>query len=277
MNNIFETVSFHVIKPCNMKCKFCYATFNDFKVVNKLTYEEACTIIFKLYKAGVQKITFAGGEPMLYSHLDDCIKFAKSLGLNTSIITNGSMMTIEWLKKMKPYLNWIGVSIDSLNWTANQNIGRVQKHGIPVNAVNLCQEITEHGYKLKINTVVNRYNVDEDFNNFISYVKPARWKVFQALKIEEQNDEQFDEIKVSDEEFTAFIDKHRHNTCIVPESNELMTGSYLLIDPKGRLFENSQGKHTYSSPLQHNDIDKCLSEISLNRHTFIKRGGIYNW
>ena len=90
---MFETVSFHVIKPCNMGCKFCYATYNTFNVKNQLSYIDACIIVAKLAEAGVQKITFAGGEPMLYKHLDAVIEFAKSIGVTTSIITNGSMIT----------------------------------------------------------------------------------------------------------------------------------------------------------------------------------------
>lgn len=275
MNKIFETVSFHIVKPCNMECKFCYARFEDFKVDNQLAYEHSCTIIFKLYNAGVEKITFAGGEPMLYKNLNNCIKFAKSLGMTTSIITNGSLIKEQWLIDMKPYLDWIGLSIDSINDKTNKSIGRFNK--MPLDYHMIVDLIKKYNYKLKINTVVNRYNLDEDFNNFIKYANPKRWKVFQALRIEEQNDKEFDEIKVSSEEFNIFIQKHKDNKCIVPESNELMTSSYLLVDPKGRLFENTKGKHTYSDSLINNNMEHCLSQIDLNREVFEKRGGIYEW
>jgi radical S-adenosyl methionine domain-containing protein 2 len=114
-------------------------------------------------------------------------------------------------------------------------------------------------------------------NDFISWANPDRWKVFQALRVEGQNDKQFDEIKVLAGSYWSYIERHRNQMSLVPEDNEAMTGSYLLIDPQGRLFENSAGKHTYSSPLQNNDIEKCLSEINLNREMFVKRGGIYDW
>lgn len=276
MDKIFETVSFHVVKPCNMECKFCYAKFDDFKVDNQLNYEYVCTIIFKLYKAGVEKITFAGGEPMLYKHLNDSIKFAKSLGMITSIITNGSLIKEQWLIDMKPYLDWIGLSVDSIDDKINKNIGRISKR-MTLDYHMIVDLIHKYDYKLKINTVVNKYNLNEDFNKFIRYANPKRWKVFQILKIEEQNDEQFDEVKISFDEFNTFIDKHKSNKCIVPESNELMTSSYLLIDPLGRLFENTKGKHTYSDSLINNSIDHCLNQINLNREVFVKRGGIYNW
>lgn len=272
---IFETVSFHIVKPCNMKCKFCYATFDDMHVGSQMPYHDAVSVVSKLKDAGVEKITFAGGEPMLYKHLDSIVGYSKSIGMTTSIITNGSLITEDWLNKMIDKLDWIGISVDSLNDITNNLIGRITK--MKVNYLDLCLKIKDRGFKLKINTVVNSFNWYADLNDFIEDAKPDRWKVFQALRVEGQNDTQFDEIKVSDYEFNTFLSNHKHQNSLVPENNEAMTGSYLLIDPLGRLFENSSGSHTYSDSLITNDIDTCLSQIKLNRDMFIKRGGIYEW
>lgn len=272
---IFEAVSFHIVKPCNMRCKFCYATFEDFHVGSQMSDVNAFDIIMKLKEAGVQKITFAGGEPMLYRHIKEVIKFAKSIGLTTSIITNGSLLAMEWLSEMASHLDWIGLSVDSLDPKIQRNIGRVSQK--PLNYYDLIDSINLFGYRLKINTVVNRYNKNEDMNSFLFYANPDRWKVFQALKVSGQNDIQFDEIKVNDFEFRQFVNAHRYQTSMVVENNEMMRGSYLLIDPLGRLFENSAGEHTYSDSLIDHETDHCLSQIKLSRETFERRGGIYKW
>lgn len=277
IEKFFETASFHIVKPCNMKCKFCYATFEDLRVLRQLPIEEVFIILLKLKEAGLEKITFAGGEPMLYTKLDQAIVFAKEIGLTTSIITNGTFIDYEWLVKMQGILDWIGLSVDSLNNKTNEKISRTTiftDNFILYNT--LTDSINKLGFKLKINTVVNKFNEDEDMNDFINKVNPARWKVFDTLRVGGQNDKQFEEIRSSKHGFKNFIKRHNHLS-LVPEDNYAMTGSYLLIDPQGRLFENSKGKHTYSEPLQTNDINKCLSQISLNRKTFIERGGIYKW
>jgi radical S-adenosyl methionine domain-containing protein 2 len=270
----FETASFHIVKPCNMRCKFCYATFEDMHIVNQLSKYDAFKILDKLKEAGLQKITFAGGEPLLYKWIYEVIVYSKGIGLTTSIITNGSLLTDELLEKFKGKLDWIGISIDSLNDETNVKIGRTYKN--KPNYYELVSKIKMYGFKLKINTVVNRYNEKESMQDFINMANPARWKVFDTLRVEGQNDKQFFEIQTSDWGYQEFLQRHNHPS-MVCENNEAMTGSYLLIDPQGRLFENSKGKHTYSSPLQHTDIDKCLSEIDLNREMFVKRGGIYEW
>lgn len=257
-----------------MKCKFCYATFDDMHV-QMLPLNDAKNILYKLYEAGVQKITFAGGEPILYKWIKEVIIYAHSIGLTTSIITNGSLLTKEFLYEMVAYLDWVGVSIDSIKSYTNERIGRIGSSDLDY--YSLVSLIREYDYKLKINTVVNAYNHNEDFSHFIEFANPIRWKVFQTLKVEGQNEKQFNQIKCTDDEYADFIKRHKHIASIVPEDNEAMTGSYLLIDPQGRLFENSKGKHTYSKRVQDNDLNDCLNEISLNRQMFIKRGGIYKW
>jgi radical S-adenosyl methionine domain-containing protein 2 len=272
---MFETVSFHIIKPCNMKCKFCYATFDDMNVGPQMSLENAKVIVTKLHAAGVEKITFAGGEPTMYKHIKAIIRYAKSIGLVTSIITNGSLLSKEWLSDMMPDLDWIGLSIDSLNDRTNYKIGR-QAYG-EVNYRYLVGLIKDMGYRLKINTVVNAYNWGHDMNDFIEWACPDRWKVFQTLKVDGQNTAQFDEIKATFSQFTSFIHNHSNQLSLVAEDNDAMTGSYLLIDPLGRMFENSLGRHTYSDSLIKNTVASCLEQVSLDREMFEKRGGVYSW
>lgn len=271
-DKFFETASFHIVKPCNMKCKFCYATFDDMRILRQLPKDQAFVILDKLKNAGLEKITFAGGEPLLYKYIFDVIKYSKKIGLVTSIITNASLLNDDTLIRLVGLLDWIGVSIDSLDEKTNKLIGRTYKN--KVDYLSLVKKIEAYGFKLKINTVVNRYNQHESMQNFIEYANPLRWKIFDTLRVEGQNDCQFDEIKSTD--FKGFISRHNHKSMVV-EDNEAMTGSYLLIDPQGRLFENSKGCHTYSRPLQSNKLSDCLSDISLDRYMFIKRGGIYDW
>lgn len=272
---MFETVSFHIVKPCNKKCKFCYATFNDMHV-KMLTLSEAKQIVYKLYKAGVQKITFAGGEPMLYKNLEEIIVYTKRLGITTSLITNGSLLSNRFLQDMQYDLDWIGLSIDSLDSKTNIATGRFISYDDQINYRHLCNLINKYGYKLKINTVVNAFNYTESMVDFINEVKPSRWKIFDTLRVEGQNDLQFDNIKTPPGGFKLFTFYNEHPAMVV-EDNQAMTGSYLLVDPQGRLFENSKGKHTYSTSLLNTSVEEALKEISLDRDMFIKRGGIYNW
>lgn len=277
MQKIYKTVSFHITKPCNMSCKYCYATFNDMKRVKMMRVIDAASIIDKLADAGVEKITFAGGEPMLYPSLNSLIHFTKGLGITTSIITNGSYLTREWLDEVHKNLDWVGISIDSLNPDTNRAIGRVSHTGEPLNYYDIIKMVKEYDIKIKINTVVNGRNfLENDLPKLIDYSGTERWKIFQTLRVEGQNDKQFDNIKANKIKFKRFLSYNDHPS-IVSEDNELMTGSYALIDPQGRLFENTKGIHTYSDSLITNTVQDCVNQLEFKPLMFKERGGIYNW
>lgn len=271
---IFETVSFHLVKPCNMGCKFCYATYNSFNVGRQLSLLDATNILAKLKAAGVKKVTFAGGEPMLYKHLPQLIINAKALGLTTSIITNGSLINYDFLNKVEKHLDWLGLSIDSLDHETNVKIGRIAKDRVMDYKALIKGIQSVFNFKLKINTVVNIYNQDENMSEFIEWTGTSRWKVFDTLKVEGQNETQFNDIKSTD--FNKFVERNNHPSMVV-ESNELMTQSYLLIDPLGRFYENWGESTTKSDSLITHSVEHCLSQVNLDRDKFLERGGIYEW
>jgi len=231
-------------------------------------------IIKKLRNAGMEKITFAGGEPLLFKHLLASVKYAKGLGLTTSIITNGSLITDEFLEEVYPSLDWFGLSVDSTCISTNKKIGRYFKNGFDYYNFIMKIKNPKYDFKIKINTVVNKYNQRESLQDFIAYVDPDRWKVFNTLKVRGQNDMHFEEIKST--EFDRFVDRHYHPNMIV-EDNELMTSSYVLVDPLGRFFDDTNGVHTYSDSLLKYSVEHCLSQVNLSEEKFIERGGIYNW
>ena len=283
-NKFIPSVNFHLWEPCNMRCKFCFATFQDVKQTilpkGHLPEDESLEVVRKIAAAGFEKITFAGGEPMLCPWLPKLIKTAKELGMTTMIVTNGSRLTEYFLIANKKYLDWIAISIDSLKDTTNLKIGRaiLGKHSLTESfykeKINL---IKKHGYGLKINTVVNAYNHLENFNDLINFGQPKRWKVLQVLPIVGQNDDKIDTCKISKEQFITFVNRHSSLKSIIPESNNAMKGSYVMIDPAGRFFDNSEGKHNYSDSIVENDIEKLINQVNYSLEKFIQREGNYEW
>lgn len=280
-------VNFHLWEPCNMRCKFCFATFQDVKqsILPKghLPREQAVQVVQQLADFGFQKITFAGGEPTLCKWLPDLITTAKDAGMTTMIVSNGSRLTDEFLEANKNKLDWIAISIDSLNAVTNLTTGRAVAGNRPLRLdyyKSLADRVKQFGYGLKINTVVNRNNFNENMNEFIRYAKPKRWKVLQVLPIIGQNDNQIDDFKISETEFQVFIDNHSdlyNITNIVPETNSQIKGSYAMVDPAGRFFDNTTGKHNYSSQILEVGVITAIQEVNYDLPKFISRGGQYDW
>jgi len=284
---MIPAVNFHLWEPCNMRCKFCFATFQDVKhsILPKghLPKEQSVEVVLQLAEIGFEKITFAGGEPTLCSWLPELITTAKDAGLTTMIVSNGSKLTDSFLQANKNHLDWIAVSIDSLNATTNIETGRAVSGKTPLQSdyyFSLVDRIKQHGYGLKINTVVSSKNCNENMNEFIRYAKPKRWKLLQVLPMKGQNDLNIDNFKISDEQFQNFISNHsdlQDITNIVPESNNQMKGSYAMVDPAGRFYDNAEGTHNYSRPILEIGSRLAIQQVNYDFSKFVERGGIYNW
>ena len=277
-------VNYHLWEPCNMRCKFCFATFQEVKKTilpkGHLPKEDSLKLV-NLLSEHFDKITFVGGEPTLCPWLPDLIIRAKQLGMNTGIVSNGTRLNEKYLTELRPYLDWVGLSIDSLNEDTNVKMGRAIAGTKPLNEtyyLNLVNLITSLGFKLKINTVVNKYNYTENLSEFIKVSGTNRWKVFQVLPIKGENDKHIDELKITKEEFNFFLANHEKTKhVLVPENNEEMRGSYAMVDPAGRFFENSTGSIINSDPILKVGVEKAYDMAHPDSDKFIKRGGVYNW
>lgn len=284
---MIPSVNFHLWEPCNMRCKFCFATFQDVKssILPKghLPKQKAIEVVSQLAEIGFEKITFAGGEPTLCPWLPDLIATAKQSGLTTMIVTNGSKLTDDFLQTNREHLDWIGVSIDSLHVDANVATGRAicGRNALQFDFyTSLIDQIKRYGYGFKINTVVNSKNYMEDMNDFIQYAKPKRWKLLQVLPMKGQNDSNIDDYKITNEQFDYFVSNHSglcDITSVVPENNIQMTGSYAMVDPAGRFFDNTKGIHNYSKPMLEIGARLAIQQVRYDFGKFIERQGIYDW
>lgn len=285
--DIIPAINFHIWKYCNFKCKFCFATYEDEMILyhqkSHLSEDEMLKIIDEIVKQNISKITFAGGEPMLCKWLPNLIKHSKQAGLTTMIVTNGYLLTKEWIEQQSNYLDWITLSIDSVNPNTQIDIGRSNKRNFLTQDDYLykVQLIKKNNIRFKLNTVVCSTNASENMADFVIAIKPERWKIFQVLPIVGQNDISIEGLLISQTAFYEYITRHKevekHSVKIIPEDNNLMTGSYLMIDPQGRFYDNVEGEYQYSKPILDVGFEKALEEVRISQNKFISREGLYKW
>ena len=55
------------------------------------------------------------------------------------------------------------------------------------------------------------------------------------------------------------------------------TGSYVMVDPAGRFFDNAAGTHTYSRPILEIGVEKALMDVFVDAGKFLSRSGMYAW
>lgn len=283
MKNLIPSVNFHVCNECNMDCKYCFASFKDQNGVNlnQLPKEKAIAIVHELGKAGFRKISIVGGEPTLYPHLFDLLVAAKRCNMKTMLVTNGWLINKEFLFRYSQLLDWIALSVDSLNPEINKAIGRTC-NDVPISYsryFGLVDDIIKYGYKIKINTVVNSFNKNDHIMHLVKHSYTSRWKIMQVKHIDGQNDHDFKKVMVSDSQFAAY---HRsmpflHSNPKVIETADDMTNSYVMVDPQGRFVGNDKGVYTYSKPILEVGAEAAYKEMNYDYEKFVKRGGAYRF
>lgn len=280
-SNPIPAINIFVTPYCNMRCRFCFGKFEAEMSYSSKEYRELqFAVIQASADAGIEKVTFVGGEPLLYKWLKDEIAFAHGLGLCTCVVTNGYLVSEEWVQEVSPYLDWIGVSIDSVIPETNLISGRAV-NGLALGEHDYRKRIEwvhKAGIKLKINTTVSRWNYGEDMTGFLRWASPDRVKMFQALQINGVNDFESQSFAVPDQVFHEYVERHISGGInVISETAADMKGSYLMVSPDGCFFENMHGNYKFSQPIQEVGYDTALSEVCISSDKFQERGGHYDW
>lgn len=270
-------VNFHLYPRCNLHCTFCYAGFPDTRT--HLPLAQAKDVIDRLAAAGTDKITFVGGEPTLHPHLAELVRHAASLGLVTCVVTNGARLR-QVLDDAGDALHWVGLSIDSGLEDVQAALGRDKGNHI-AKSIEHADELRRRGIRIKLNSVITSLNCQEDMSALVRRIGPDRWKIFQVLRIEGENEDKVEPLLITEEQFKAFVLRHEHlaaeGLAPVAEDNDAMRGSYIMIDPQGRFFTNENGRYVVSKPIVDVGVEAALAEVRWRQDKFIARGGVYSW
>ena len=89
------------------------------------------------------------------------------------------------------------------------------------------------------------------------------------------------DLLIENHEFENWVLRHEHvlnkGIQFVPESNDLMRGSYAMLDALGRFYSNESGGHVYGPSLLDVGVLKAWEENVFIEQRFNERGGIYEW
>lgn len=77
---------------CNFRCSYCYVE-EKIECRDELAREEIKDVILQAKALGARKIIILGGEPSIYPHIFEMLRFIGREGLKAEIFTNGSGIT----------------------------------------------------------------------------------------------------------------------------------------------------------------------------------------
>ncbi|WP_119157597.1 viperin family antiviral radical SAM protein [Caldimonas tepidiphila] len=289
-------VNWHVTEACNYRCGYCYSAWQRESGRRDVVRDEAASsellsALWDFFQPGNVsnplrralrwshlRLSIAGGEALLYpQRVLDIAQQARGLGMRVSLITNGSLLPQgEALDALARELDLLGLSLDSFSLERNLHIGRTDRRGRHLSLEQVAESLeraraANPALVVKVNTVVNAGNADEDLAPALALLRPARWKVLRMLPVVNST------LAVGDDAFAAFVARHAGRVpgmSVSVEDNADMLGSYVMVDPQGRFFQNGtgrQGSYFYSQPITRDNVGRAFASVPFSADRFAAR------
>lgn len=136
---------------CNLRCAFCpYSRRNG----KEMSTEEVKQLLSEARAMGIVVYNVWATEPLLRADLPECLGYAKSLGMSTSMITNGLLLS-ERIDELVDVVDYLSVSLDGI-----QSYSELR--GADVNVVlDGIRIAREQGMDVLLNCVINERNLHE--------------------------------------------------------------------------------------------------------------------
>ncbi len=148
---------------CNLNCVFCPP---ESRYKSELTFNFLIELIESARGAGLKRIWWTGGEPLLFDNFDEVVLHASKLGFEQKVSTNG--LLLHKCEEILDVFSRINISLHSLE---SRKYADITNGG---DLLVLQKNISKAAGKtlIKLNVVLGKYNVDE-VNNIIAYANEA--------------------------------------------------------------------------------------------------------
>jgi GTP 3',8-cyclase len=146
---------------CDLACVYCRPSRSDGYAVDRLDLPALRTLLDGLLLAGVRRVRFTGGEPLLSPHVVEAVRYASSLGADDiALTTNGTLLTRLAAPLRAAGLRRLTLSLDSLDAARFERITRGGKLERVLEGLATARTV---GFdEIKINCVVLRGENDDE-------------------------------------------------------------------------------------------------------------------
>lgn len=263
-------INLHLLEACNFKCKYCFAHFDYMKMLPVNTWKIIVDNISS--SINVKRFNLAGGEPLLYPDLQELILYIKEKGFEVSIITNGFLLTEEFIKMNKDTLDCIGISVDSFDANTLVSLNCKTSKGEILDKdrlLNICKLINDCNIDLKINTVVSKLNYKQDLSPVLKDIKIDRWKILKMKLFKDGNFDNSD-LDINMDQFRYFVKTHEN---LIPNTvvEDTLKNSYIIIDSEGYLVDNSYDKNVKTINVVNEDFMNGFKKLSFDKELYFSR------
>ena len=164
-------------RACNFRCAYCYLADRT-AGAGELSRAEIKEVILQAKELGARKIIILGGEPSIYPHLVEMLRYLGSLGLEIEMFTNGTGVTEELAGVLAEEKVRVVVKMNSRDAAVQDRLAG--KNGAFVIIGQALEHLRRAGYPSKklflaASTVICRQNIKE---------LPDLWQWLRSQNIE---------------------------------------------------------------------------------------------
>lgn len=147
-----NSIIWEMTRKCNLKCIYCSSAAGKADP-DELNTGESVELLDNLADMGVTTVKFSGGEPLIRSDFKAISEYAKSIGLDTMLFTNGTLLSESMLKDIT--VDYIQIGIDTADPVLYMHMRG--KDCMP-QVISAIQNSVWHGLSTGIAITVSRLN-----------------------------------------------------------------------------------------------------------------------
>jgi len=142
---------------CPLRCLYCSNPLDFYRARNELSTGQWRLTLSQAAELGVVQLHLSGGEPLLRPDLPELVRHARSLDLYTNLITSGTLLDEDRLRKLRESgLDHIQLSIQGSDPANAELVAGTRSHESKLETARMVRKLE---IPLTLNVVLHRLNI----------------------------------------------------------------------------------------------------------------------
>lgn len=153
------TLQWHITHRCNLRCKHCYQEdYSAFEGIEKISpVLDQFSELIKSYGC-IGRLNITGGEPLTHPDLFELLRLARSKGIKTGVLTNGTLLGQWEARRLRACgVDYVQISLDGMEKVHDEIRGK----GSFERAVNGICALKSQGIFTSVSFTVQNNNLGE--------------------------------------------------------------------------------------------------------------------
>lgn len=163
-----RSMHLYLTNKCNLRCPHCYM-FSGNPIQGEITTDEVLKLVkdYRIIAKG-ETITISGGEPTVRPDFTLIVKTAKELGLQVSVLSNGTLFKDDEVQELANYIDSLQISIDGFSEKSNSKIrgkGNFEK------SLRAIDSFVRSGVRTSVSITPSPERLKESWMEYVNFAK----------------------------------------------------------------------------------------------------------